>query len=104
MLDNVFEDICSFDNLLDAFYTVSSEHKFKPASLRFYYHLEENLIELQNELLWGLYKLGDFYTFIRYEPKRREINGHREIMDKVQFSEYNSDNRTADHIPSGAPA
>lgn len=74
MLDNVFEDICSFDNLLDAFYTVSSEHKFKPASLRFYYHLEENLIELQNELLWGLYKLGDFYTFIRYEPKRREIN------------------------------
>ena len=37
-------------------------------------NLEENLIELQNELLWNLYKLGDFYTFIKYEPKRREIN------------------------------
>ena len=29
-----------------------------------------------------------------HDSKRREINGHREIMEKVQFSEYNSDNRT----------
>lgn len=74
MLDNIFEDICSFDNLLAAYKTVSSEHRYKAASLRFYNHLEENLIQLQNELLWGLYRLGDFYTFIKYEPKRREIN------------------------------
>jgi len=74
MMDDIFEKICSFDNLLEAFKTVSSEHRYKPASLKFYAHLEENLIELQNELLWGLYRLGDFYSFIKYEPKRREIN------------------------------
>ena len=74
MLDNIFEEICSFDNLLKAYKTVSNEHRYKAASLKFYNHLEENLIELQNELLWGLYKLGDFYTFVKYEPKRREIN------------------------------
>ena len=74
MLDNIFEEICSFDNLLKAYKTVSNEHRYKAASLKFYNHLEENLIQLQNELLWGLYKLGDFYTFVKYEPKRREIN------------------------------
>ena len=74
MMDDIFEKICSFDNLLIAYKTVSSEHRYKAASLKFYNHLEENLIELQNELLWGLYKLGDFYTFVKYEPKRREIN------------------------------
>lgn len=74
MMDDIFEKICSFDNLLEAFKTVSSEHRYKHASLKFYAHLEENLIELQNELLWGLYRLGDFYSFIKYEPKRREIN------------------------------
>ena len=74
MLDDIYEKICSFDNLIAAFETVCSEHKFKPASLRFYSHLEENIIQLQNELLWGLYEIGDFYKFIKYEPKRREIN------------------------------
>ena len=74
MMENIFEKICSFDNLLAAYKIVSKEHRYKAASLKFYNHLEENLIQLQNELLWNLYKLGDFYTFIKYEPKRREIN------------------------------
>lgn len=74
MIENCFEEICSFENLYNAFDLVASEHRHKRTALIFYKHLEENLIQLQNELLWGMYNLGDFYTFVRHEPKRREIN------------------------------
>lgn len=74
MNKNVYEEICSFDNLYNAFKKVSACHKFKPSSLKFYSHLEENLIILQNELLWGTYEIGDFFNFVCYEPKRREIS------------------------------
>ena len=35
--------------------------------------LEENLIELQNELIWKTYKVGRYRMFYVYEPKRRLI-------------------------------
>lgn len=74
MIDNIYEEICSFENLYNAFNKVSSCHKNKASSLKFYNYLEENLIILQNELLWGTYEIGDFFNFICYEPKRREIS------------------------------
>lgn len=74
MLDNIYEEICSFENLYNAFNKVSSCNRNKGSSLKFYANLEENLIILQNELLWGTYEIGDFFNFICYEPKRREIN------------------------------
>lgn len=74
MLEDCFESICSFENLYNAFDLVASEHRHKRTALIFYNHLEENLIQLQNELLWGMYELGSFYHFVRHEPKRREIN------------------------------
>ena len=74
MLDNIYDEICTFDNLYKGFQKVSEDGKSKSATIRFSYNLEENLIQIQNELLWGTYEIGDFFTFIKYEPKRREIN------------------------------
>ncbi len=74
MIFNCYEKICSFENLYKAFCKVSEEHKHKSCALIFYRDLEENLIQLQNELLWGVYELGNFFKFTRYEPKRREIS------------------------------
>lgn len=63
MLEDCFESICSFENLYNAFDLVASEHRHKRTALIFYNHLEENLIQLQNELLWGMYELGSFLSF-----------------------------------------
>jgi retron-type reverse transcriptase len=35
--------------------------------------LEENLIELQNQLIWHTYKVGRYNIFYVYEPKKRMI-------------------------------
>ena len=74
MIEDAYEQVCSFENLYNGFLKVSEDGKFKRATIRYSYHLEENLIQLQNELLWGTYEIGNFYKFIKYEPKRREIN------------------------------
>ena len=47
-MENIFEKICSFDNLLVAYKTVSKEHRYKAASLKFYNHLENKLEVLNN--------------------------------------------------------
>lgn len=74
MMDDIYEKICNFDTLYQGYLKVSKNGNTKRATIKFSYNLEENLIQLQNELLWGTYEIGDFYKFIRYEPKRREIN------------------------------
>lgn len=74
MNENIYEKIYSFDNLYNAFKKVSSCNKFKSSSLKFYSHLEENLISIQNDLLFETYEIGEFFNFVCYEPKRREIS------------------------------
>jgi len=41
--------------------------------LRFSQYLEENLIQLQNELIWKTYRTGRYHMFYVYEPKQRLV-------------------------------
>ena len=41
--------------------------------MRFSSNLESNLIEIQNELIYGTYKVGRYNPFYIYEPKKRLI-------------------------------
>lgn len=41
--------------------------------LRFEQNLEENLIQLQNELIWGEYRTSPYRLFCVYEPKQRLV-------------------------------
>lgn len=81
-----FENIISYENLYKAFVqTAKSSGKskrYRPETLRFYADLEENLIILQNELIWKTYKLSKMRKFIVYEPKKREISA-LPIRDRV---------------------
>jgi len=65
--------IYDFENLYQAANLAAKEKRYKKSVMQFFYNLEENIIQLQNELMWKEYKLGNFYYFERYEPKRREI-------------------------------
>jgi len=72
-----FEDVYDFQNLFNAYKTgitnIATYKRYRKHVTDFTVNLEENLIELQNDLIWRTYKLGDFFTFCVFEPKKREI-------------------------------
>ena len=62
-----------FETLYQSANEAAEEKRYKNSVLQFFNNLEENIIQLQNELMWKEYELGKFYHFERYEPKRRSI-------------------------------
>lgn len=47
--------------------------RFKGEVLEFSQNIEEQLINIQNHLIYGTYKVGNYYEFEVYEPKQRTI-------------------------------
>ena len=72
-----FEDVYDFQNLFNAYKTgisnIATYKRYRKHVTDFTVQLEENLIELQNDLIWHTYELGNFFNFCVYEPKKREI-------------------------------
>ena len=72
-----FEDVYDFQNLFNAYKTgisnITTYKRYRKHVTDFTVQLEENLIELQNDLIWHTYELGNFFNFCVYEPKKREI-------------------------------
>jgi RNA-directed DNA polymerase len=69
----VFERIYDYHNLYDAYIKARKQKRYRGEVLQFSYALEENLITLQNELIWKTYKVGAYRPFVIYEPKKRQI-------------------------------
>ena len=65
--------VYDFENLYQSANMAAKEKRYKKSVLNFFYNLEENIIQLQNELIWKSYELGKFFHFEKYEPKRRQI-------------------------------
>ncbi len=70
---NLYENIYDFDNLLQAYYMARKSKRYREEVLRFSNNLEENLITLQNELIWQTYEVGRYREFFVYEPKKRLV-------------------------------
>jgi RNA-directed DNA polymerase len=77
-----YSQLYDFENLYQAANMAAKEKRYKKEILQFFYNLEENLIQLQNELIWKEYELGPFYYFEKFEPKRRPIAALR-FRDRV---------------------
>lgn len=71
---NLFSQIISFENLLNAFYEAARGKREKIYVIDFSYALEENLLKLQTQLQSHSYKPGDYSTFQIYHPKPRKIS------------------------------
>ena len=71
--NNLFERVCSFENLYNAYLKARRGKNGSGEVLKFTYNLESNLISLQKELQNQTYKTGKYRRFIIFEPKRREI-------------------------------
>ena len=79
---HLFERIVAFDNLLLAAEKTLRGQKHKPAAARFYFHLESELFQLQEELTAGSYEPLPYRVFEVYEPKPRQICAS-DIRDRV---------------------
>ncbi len=72
--NRLFEQICSFENLLVAARKAQRGKRFQDEVARFNFHLERELYRLQAELQTQTYQPGDYHEFHIYEPKLRKIS------------------------------
>ena len=72
-LNNLYDKIYDFNNLYDAYLKARKNKRYRKEVLKFSLNLEENLIILQNELIWGTYAQGKHREFYVYVPKVRQI-------------------------------
>lgn len=70
---NIYPRVYSFDALYQAYLRARADKRHRGEVLRFADRLEENLIQLQNELVWGTYHTGEYRTFYVHEPKKRLV-------------------------------
>lgn len=69
-----YRELCSWDNLLLAYQRAAKGKRGHPNVAAFEYHLEDNLLALQHELVTQTYRPGAYTSFYIHEPKRRLIS------------------------------
>jgi len=73
-IGNLYDSICSFENLLSAFKKASRAASKKKATLNYFYNLEKNLLLLREKLLKETYTPGKYWQFTITDPKKRVIS------------------------------
>lgn len=69
----LFDSVVSFANLCEAARRAAQGKKNRPATARFLFHLEKEVLVLQEELIHGSYRPRPYRTFFIREPKLRKI-------------------------------
>ncbi len=69
----LWSEIVSFDNLYHAFLEARHGKRYRWEVMNYAINLEENLINLQNHLIWKTWKPGKQREFVVREPKLRLI-------------------------------
>ncbi len=69
----IYEQIYDYENLYEAYLSARRNKTQRREVLAFTRNLEENLIELQNELIWHTYHVGRYREFYVTDPKKRLI-------------------------------
>lgn len=87
-LRNIYPKIYDFENLYQAYLEARKNKRFREDVLRFSAHLEENLIQLQNELIYKTYSVGRYREFFVREPKKRLIMALQFRDRVVQWAIY----------------
>lgn len=72
-IKDIFPKVYDFENLFEAWNNAKKGKRYRSEVLGFSYRLEENLIDIQNHLMHGSYKVSAYRPFYVYEPKKRLI-------------------------------
>lgn len=70
---NLYERIYDYENLYAAYVKARENKRYKSEVLAFTANLEENLIDLQNQIIWQTYHPDRAREFYVYWPKKRLI-------------------------------
>lgn len=70
---NLYPQIYDFEALYHAYRRARRGKRDRGSVRHFEQDLEGNLIQLQNELIWGEYRTGRYHRFQVFEPKPREV-------------------------------
>jgi retron-type reverse transcriptase len=81
--NGLFEQIITFESLYHAYLRARKGKRKSWPCRHFERDLEGNLIQLQNELIWGQYRCGPYRSFYVTEPKRRKITALQLFRDRV---------------------
>jgi len=73
VVDNVFDTICDYEDLYTSYLEARRGKRMRDDVMTFTDRLEENLISLQNDLIWGMYDVGKYNMFYVHEPKLRLV-------------------------------
>ncbi len=87
-LRNIYPKIYDFKNLHEAYLEARKNKRYRGDVLEFTARLEENLIQLQNELIYKTYSVGRYREFYVFEPKRRLIMALQFRDRVVQWAIY----------------
>ena len=79
----LLEQVISFDALHAAYLRARKGKRRSRPCRTFERDLEGNLIQLQNELIWGEYRTGPYRYFEVLEPKRRRVAALSDFRDRV---------------------
>ena len=82
MTEDIFPQICSYENLERAFTGARKGKTLKPYVIEFEEKIKDNLHSLQSELLFHTYKPRPLKTFILRDPKTRKIS-KSDFRDRV---------------------
>lgn len=88
ILDDVYDRICEYEELYQSHLEARKGKRYRDDVLLFTDKLEENLIELQNELIWQSYKVGRYRQFYVREPKLRLVMALQYRDRVVQWDIY----------------
>lgn len=88
----LYEQIYQFENILAAAYQCRKGKAKNKSTLDFFNNLEENVIQIQNELMWNEFTVSPYRHFFVFEPKRRLISAptfydrvvHRAIYNIIE--------------------
>lgn len=98
----IYEQIYDYENLHEAYLSARRNKTQRSEVLAFTRNLEENLIELQNELIWHTYHAGRYREFYVTDPKKRLIMALPFRDRVVQWAIYRQVNHLLDkrYIPT----
>lgn len=71
--NNLYDQIVDFDNLWQAYLSARLGKRYRKEVAEFFMHLEENLLNIHNHLVWGTWQPGKARNFRVFEPKQRDI-------------------------------
>jgi len=74
ILENIFDEITSVDNLLDAWKEFLKGKRNKKDVQQFSIKLIDNILALRHDLLQKSYEHGKYISFKVYDPKPRDIH------------------------------